>query len=235
MDFFRAATPKLDSAQLSQQQQQQQKQDEDPTKKKADDSAKTESPLDQYSDLFKNDPNAKPQDDGAPKFDIDPKKIADAASKTNFAGALPSELLVKIAAGGEDGMKAAVAAMNSVAQNSYAQSTVVTGKLIEQALQRQATYFQETVIPQITRQMGSEESLRELNPILNHSAVQPVAAAIRSSLAEKNPDATPKEIAKMTNDFFSALASAVTPPSNKGENTQQGRGQKEQDWSKFLN
>jgi 2,4-dienoyl-CoA reductase-like NADH-dependent reductase (Old Yellow Enzyme family) len=167
-----------------------------------------------------------------PMFNIDPAKLTEQASKTNFVGSIPPEVMAKIAAGGEEGAKAAMSAVNHVAQTSYAQSTLVAAKLVEAALEKQGKHYEEVVIPQLVKNLGVQQSLQDNNPALNHPAIAPVAAAVRDQLSKQHPEASQKEIAAMTQDYMSAFAQAVNPPK---ETTQQGgRKAKEVDWSTFL-
>jgi hypothetical protein len=162
------------------------KQQEDAAAKKAADDAAAaeaakksqapESPLDKFSGVFNTDGK---DESAGPMFNIDPAKLTEQASKTNFVGSIPPEVMAKIAAGGEEGAKAAMSAVNHVAQTSYAQSTLVAAKLVEAALEKQGKHYEEVVIPQLVKNLGVQQSLQDNNPALNHPAIAPVAAAVR--------------------------------------------------------
>ena len=93
----------------------------------------TDDPLAAFAELWK------PIEQKAemPLFgNVDPKKLMEAASKTNFAQAIPKDALAKIQAGGEGAMEAFSAAMNQVAQTVFANSALTSAKLMDQALKR---------------------------------------------------------------------------------------------------
>ena len=232
MDFFRQAK-QPEPMQSSQQAQ-------DAAKKAAEEAAaaaatkaaaipkEPESPLDKFSTVFTMDDKAGVE---GPQFNIDPAKLVEQAKKTNFVGGLSPEILSKIEAGGAEGVKTTLEVINNVAQGGYAQSTLVAAKLVEAALKEQRTHFEDVVIPQIVKQANVASQLTEANPALNHPAVAPVISAVRDSLSKQHPDATPKEISQMAQDFVSAFANAVNPP--KEQTATKGKGQ-ETDWSTFL-
>jgi len=234
MDFFRQAKAP-EPLQGSQQAQ------EAAAKKAADDAAAaaalkaqedkkgSESPLDKFSDVFKMDDTG---DGNAPIFNIDPVKLTEQAQKTNFVNSIPAEKLAEMAKGGEEGVKAAMDIINNVAQSGYAQTTLVAAKLVEHALEKQRAQFQDVVIPQMLRQMNVQQQLSDVNPALNHPAIAPVISAVRDQLAKQHPDASPKEISVMAQDFITAFATAVNPP--KDVKQQSGKEPKETDWSAFL-
>jgi len=166
--------------------------------KAQDDKKGTESPLDKFSDVFKIDPS----EGEAPIFNIDPVKLTEQAQKTNFINSIPPEALVEMAKGGEEGVKAALSIINNVAQSGYAQSTLVSAKLVEHALKQQRQQFEDVVIPQMMRQMSAQHALADTNPALSHPAIAPVVSAVRDQLAKQHPDASPKEISAMAQDLF---------------------------------
>lgn len=231
MDMFRKATTP-DPLQASQQAQEK-KAAEDAAAAKAlqEEAAKkaAESPLDKFSDVFKIDEK---EGNEQPLFNIDPTKLTEQAAKTNFVNSIPPEKLAEMAKGGEEGVKAALEVINNVAQAGYAQSSLVAAKLVEHALEKQGEKFQNVVIPQIIRQMEVRGNLTDANPALNHPAIAPVLAAVQEKLAKQHPDASPKELATMAQDYVSAFATAVNPPKEPVQ--QGGRKGKETDWSLFL-
>jgi len=197
---------------------------------KGDDKKGPESPLDKFAEVFKIDD--KSGDGEAPIFNIDPVKLTEQAQKTNFVNSIPPEALAEMAKGGEEGVKAALGIINNVAQSGYAQSTLVSARLVEHALKQQREQFENVVIPQMMRQLNAQQNLADTNPALSHPAIAPVVAAVRDQLARQHPDATPKEISAMAQDFMTAFATAVNPP--KDVKQQSGKEAKETDWSTFL-
>lgn len=94
----------------------------------------TQSGLDQFKDLFNNDPAANTP--GQPLFNVSQDKMMEAARKQNFTSGIDPELATKIAAGGPEAVTAMMEMMNTVAQNAYAQSAFAGTRLIEGALEK---------------------------------------------------------------------------------------------------
>lgn len=187
------------------------------------------SPLDAFADLWKNDPATDGQNSDAFTLNIDPKKIFEAAGKTDFSRALNQELMQKIAGGGEDAVKAMAAVMNSVAQASYGQSTVATAKIVEQALAAQQEKFTQ-LLPNLIKQHQVSDNLSSENPIFNNPAVQPIMDALKSQLAVKHPQATAGQLTEMAKKYVGALGTSFSPAPKAAE----GKS-KDYDWSEFLN
>lgn len=190
-----------------------------------------ESPLAAFADLWKIDPTK----DGAPAGDfslnVDPKKLFEAAGKTDFSRALNEEMISKIAAGGEGAVKATVAAMNAMAQATYGQSTLATTKIVEQALAAQAEQFK-TMLPNMIKQHQVSDNLANENPVFNNPAVQPIMDALKAQLAVKNPTATASELTAQAKQYIEALGSSFAPKPASADNPKNPR---EQDWSTFIN
>lgn len=167
------------------------------------------SPLDTYKDIWNTPTNpATPQ----PLFaNLDPAKITAAAQRVDFSKVITPETLAKIQAGGAGATEALIVAMNQVAQASYAQSTVATTKLIEQAIAR-TNQDNQAALPGLVRQLSVNEGLREQNALLSHPAVQPMVGALSSQFAQKNPNATPAEIQWQVSDYVLQLSKAFAPP-----------------------
>ena len=197
------------------------------------DPAASQTPLDQFNDLFKIDPNAKPQNGNTPIFNVDPQKMMEAAGKVNFAQSVTPEILQGIQAGGEAGVQALVTALNSVSQQVYAQSAIASTKLIEQALGKARENFT-AEIPALIKAQNLNESLRNDNPAFAHPAAQPVVNMIQENLRLKNPNATVQELQEMTKNYFNTLGSAFGMQ-QVPQQTQQGRSNPaDVDWSTFL-
>jgi hypothetical protein len=187
------------------------------------------SPLAEFADLWQPDPNAKPD---APMFgNVDPTKLMEAAKKTNFAANIPKELLAAISQGGPSGMEAAIAAMNGMSQQVYANSAMATTKIVEQALAKQAETFKAS-LPQIIKQHTLSDTLRSENPALSNPAVQPFIKAMETQLAVKHPGATASELTAMAKQYVEGIGTLFSPAAKPtaAETAQAG----ETDWTKFF-
>lgn len=191
--------------------------------------AKEATPLDAFAELWKNEPPKEGETPPGVFGNVDPKRFMEAAAKVDFSKAITPETLQAIQAGGEEGVKAFAAAMNSVAQNVYAQASFASTKITEQALEKARQAFI-AEIPNHIRASTASESLRAENPIFSHPAAAPILGAVQSQLAVKFPQASAAELTAMAKTYLENFASGVSPkkveePSSKT---------KETDWSSFL-
>lgn len=231
MDLFRApvATPAATQSQTLEKagqqqetQQTQQTQQQPPVTK-----TEPESPLAQYTDLWKIDATKKPADE--PLFNVDPTKLHEAAAQTDFTKVITPELRQKLAAGGDEAITASIEAMNKIAQANFAQSAFATTKIVEQVVDK-LTAKHEAQIAEMLKQSKVSDSLNQNNPQLEHPAIAPLVNAMKQQFMEKYPNATPTQISEMTRDYFQVAAKVFTPESS----TPVQHSKEEYDWSKFL-
>lgn len=188
-----------------------------------------QSPLDQFADLWKTDPNAAPPGNIDNLFNIDPAKLQEAAAKTNFSQVISQDTIQKMAAGGQEAVEAFSDSMNKVAQAVYAQSAMATAKIVEQALGKaQASY--DARIPSLIKQHQVSDNLRNESPIFNNPAVSPLISAMEVTFTQKYPNASAGEITKMAKDYIAAIATSFAPAPQEPAPT----ASKDYDWSSFL-
>lgn len=191
-------------------------------------------PLDQFSDLWKNDP----VDPNAPQpagifNNVDPKKFMEAAGKIDFTKVITPEQLQAISQGGEHAVQAFAAALNSVAQTTYAQSAFAATKITEQALARHKdTIFAE--LPQHMKKHTVSENLRAENPVFQNPAVQPIISALEAQLTVKFPQASAGEITTMAKQYVEALGTSFAPKPAAESTAGKPGAREDTDWSTFL-
>jgi hypothetical protein len=192
-----------------------------------------ENPMDKFNELWaapkEGDPVA-PSFDPSKMFQIDPAKIQEEVSKINFAGSVTKEQLAAIQAGGDDATAAFAAAMNSVAQQTFAQSMLASAKLVEGAM-TQANNTLDARIAQEAKKLNVSSSLRETNPALSHPAAEPLVKAMEAQFAQKHPNASSSELTKMAQEYLATFANVAA--GKKDEPTPKGAS-KEFDFSNFL-
>lgn len=194
--------------------------------------ASNTSPLDQFNSLWQPNENpAEPQ----PLINVDPKSLAEAASKTDFTKMLKPEQMQAIASGGEGAVAAFAQALNQVAQGVYAQSAFATTKIVEQAVAKARDQFNAD-IPNHVKKLQVSESLRSENPALSHPAASPILGAIESQLTMKHPQASSAEITKMAKQYLETFASAIGQPARDAADARAAADNKgsSTDWSTFL-
>ena len=190
----------------------------------------TAAPLDQFADIWKNDPNAATKPQGV-FGEIDPKKFTEAAGRVDFSKVITPDQLTAITSGGEGAMQAFATAMNSVAQNVYAQSAFASTKIVEQAVAKAKESLM-AELPQHIRNQTASESLRAENPIFSHPAAAPILGAVQSQLAVKFPQATSAELAGMAKQYLEHFATGISSTGKKGGEPE--AKSLDTDWSTFL-
>lgn len=197
----------------------------------ADGTPVTESPLDQFKDMWSPVAN---KGAGEPLFaNVDPAKLLEAAKKTNFASLITKDQQAAIAQGGTVAVEAFQSAMNNVAQSVFAQSAMATTKIVDQALAKQQELFK-SMLPNLVKQHTLADNLRESNPVFNHPSVAPLISAMESQLAAKHPNATSSELTKLAQEYVLGLGQAFNPALKTEAANSNGLTTGETDWSKFL-
>lgn len=189
------------------------------------------SPLDAFKDMFTIDPKKQAPVDplSAPLMNLDPKKLQESVAKMDFARGLNPELVTKALQGDAASFGQAI---NSVAQASFAASTNMIVNLMEQAFSKNNSRYDSVIGSRIRD--ASLSYTRPNNAALQHEAAQPVLAALKKQVSSQFPDLSPAEIAAKAEDYFLAMADAVTGAKPKAEE-KPGAGQRPaQDWDDFL-
>ena len=190
------------------------------------------SPMDQFNELWQ--PNAIDPAANQPLINIDPKALADAARKTDFAKLIQPELMARVQAGGEDGSNAMMQMLNQVAQGVYAQSAFATSKMVEQAVAKAREQFNSD-IPAHVKKLQVSDTLRQENPVFNHPAASPILGAVESQLTVKYPNASASEITTMAKQYLEGFANAVQAPAQAAAAaiSAKTKASQETDWSNF--
>jgi hypothetical protein len=157
----------------------------------------------------------------------------EAAGKIDFAKVVTPEQLQAISTGGEGAVQAFAAALNSVAQTTYAQSAFAATKIVEQAVSRSKDSFL-AELPQHIKKQTVSENLRADNPVYSNPAVQPIISALEAQLTVKYPQASAGEITTMAKQYVDALGTSFAPkpaaPAAGGKNGVKA----DEDWSSFF-
>jgi hypothetical protein len=168
-------------------------------------------PLDEMASLWQTDPKSPPPVDpfATPLLNTDPAKIAEAAGKMSFTGGVSQELLTKAMSGQDPA--AFMQVLNAVAQRAVATSAQINASTIEQATARNNDRFQQA-LPSRVRQIQLD-SMQSENPVLQHSASQPLLQLVRSQLQMKAPPGTSAaEINRRAEAYLTGFAGALTAP-----------------------
>lgn len=188
------------------------------------------SPVDAYADLWKTDPNAKPQEKTNLFPGIDPAAIAAVAGKHDFLKVITPEQKAAITKGGPEAAEAMVNIMQAMSQKGFGDSAVASTKLIESALEKQQQAFL-AQLPGIIKSATVKETLRSTDPIFSNPAVKPMLDMMQIQVAQKHPDLSAAEQAKMAQDYVRKFAETVSPSKSSSTSSEDSDGT---DWSKFI-
>lgn len=195
----------------------------------ASESKTTDSPLDQFADLWKNEPNTDANSGAANQAapQLTQENLQQVMSKVDFAKSISPEQMQAVAAGGEGATAALAQMLNSVAQQTMVQSTLVNNKLMEQAIAKTKADTMASM-PDLVRQHAASSHLKDTDPLFSNPAIQPVIQATQQQLLQKYPNATPQELTSMTQNFIRAMGETFNPQAPAASSPN------ETDWSTFL-
>jgi hypothetical protein len=172
------------------------------------------STLDKYKDLWQ--PTQQAEGETQPSFAVDQSKLMEAAGKLDFTKVIKPEQLQAISRGGDEGMQAFAAAMNAVAQASFANSLSASSKLIEKAMAAKEEEFA-AKIPNAIKMHNIDSGLAA-DPVFKHPAAKPVVGAIARAMASKYPDASAADLQKMASDLLVDIAGKGAPSAQEQQN-----------------
>lgn len=204
--------------------------------KQGDASTDTASPLDEFKDLWQNVANSETDTPEGVLGNIDPKQIMAAASKVNFAKVITAEDIAAIQAGGDGATAALGRALNSTSQAVYAQAALAASKLIEQS----SSKIEERILSKLPDQVRRnllDNNMVEDNAAYSHSAAAPLVQLVQNQLATKYPNATPSQLKKMAQDYFSNTFKAINGDQSKdtsNTDTKNKKGDVDIDWATEL-
>lgn len=191
-----------------------------------------DAPLDKYSDLWKNDPEA------ANSADIDTsvfgnvngEDLLKAAGGIDFTKVVTPDILARIQEGGDTGIQATLEAINKVTQLNYAQSAHTTTKLIEQAITKAKDQFTAT-LPAHIRSQGTDALIKQ-NAVLSHPAAAPMVAGLVQQLQVKFPEASPAELTKQAEEYFLSFSQSIMGATSAANSTSKEDSMDWENWFK---
>lgn len=179
----------------------------DPGTGPAQDPNKQTSPLDVFDNLF----DTEPKKDGDPEpekdfFSYNPENLAKSVQKLSFVDAAQMEELGAKALQGDT--QALTQLLNNMGQQIYAQAAELSVGVANHA--SRASYDRAIAdVPTSVRSISASDTLSGLNPQYKHKALRPLVDHARAQVELKFPNASPQEIAEMTNSYMKAAFSAT--------------------------
>lgn len=189
------------------------------------------SPLDEFKDLFTMEESKEGEekyDPDAPLFALDPAKLKDLSGQQKFYDAESMAELATKATSGDS--QALMQMMNIVAQNAFQKaaefSTTVANRTASTAMERGSKN-----LPSQVKNLLSRDALDGLNPAFNHPSLAPMVHAVKDQITAKYPEASPKQIADLTNRYLTNAAAQLKAPDVPNPATQV---KPEQEWGEFF-
>lgn len=196
---------------------------------------KDSSPMDSFTDLFKIDDKKQPPKDllREPLLNLDPKTLAAAVNKMDFAKGLNPDVLAKAFPGGDPASIQAL--LNGVSRSVYMMAFQGFTKLTESAIGTNNSRF-ETVLGDRFRnfQVNAKQST---NKALQHPAAKPVVSALKSMIATQKPDLSADEVQQQAEDYFLAMGKSINSlDADSEENKSKGNAAdgSDVDWGSYL-
>lgn len=194
-----------------------------------DDPNNTQSPLENFKDIFKIDPNATTQEAQSP-FHLDQEKFGQTLAKTSFTQGISQEDLAKISAGGDEAVKALVNVINKVGQNSFGAAVKFASNVGDTAVSHARTSLTNDM-PGLIRKHSASDSLFQAHPALRDPAAQPLVEAMQSQFTRQFPNATGPEINDMVVKYFETVPQLFTKPQSQQTKPQ---GSEQANFGSFL-
>lgn len=191
-----------------------------------------QSPLENLAKLWepaKTDPNAQTNESKP----ITAEQIMEAAGKVDFSKVLSQEELAKVVAGGEGAAVALTSVLNKAMQTAYGHAAFASTKLVEQAVGQAEQKFAEK-LPTFINSQSMKNAILQDNPAFANPAVAPIIEMVQRNIAEKFPNATPAEAAKMAKEMMAAAGAVFNPAQQTAEQKTAEVKAKQDDWSTYL-
>lgn len=195
-----------------------------------------ESPLANFTELWKIEDEDKPQDFVAamsPNFNIDPKAVATAAKSVDYAKLVPPDVITKALSGDTT---AFAEVLNAVTQAATANAGMNSARIVEAALAHQAQKFAE-LLPSEVRKSQISMQVNQDHPIFQNPAAAPLIDSLKNQFAVKYPTATAQQISDFTSNYLTDFVKAVggTMPTNVASSTVAGaKTETATDWNKYF-
>lgn len=194
----------------------------------------TESPLANYTELFKDDPD-KPAmrgvPDAMPTFAFDATKVAQAAKDIDFTAGITSAEIAEVYPGIPEATARKL--LNSVSAKQFETNFGVTAQGIQTAMQRQTTALTDTTIPEIIRRQQASQLTGDVS-YSKDPMTAPVFDMLKDRFTNKYPDATPAQIADHTQKYMEKMFETGVAASGKKIVNQPKQRQADTDWDDFV-
>lgn len=169
-------------------------------------------PMDSFADYFK----PKAADPAAPKAPtvadpylgpLDPEAFKAQVAQTNFASAIPAELIQKAVNGD---VQSFMEAINMASREAFAASAQLSHGLVEHGARSAAERVSGSLDSRIRQFQIKSQNVS--NEALAHPAVTPMVNALKMQIAQANPQLSPEQVQQQAETYFTQMADVLTAP-----------------------
>lgn len=165
------------------------------------------SPLDNFADLWKADPNQNQQTPSlVPSFNLDHAGLMKAAESVNFTNHIDPAMIDKALAGDRE---AFLSVINKASQYGFVTATAASGELVKNSLGTAQQVLKDKVLPAAHRSQQVDEALAASNPVFQDPAVAPMLGMLKQQLQAKYPTTSPAEIATLASQYLEGMAGKI--------------------------
>lgn len=138
---------------------------------------------------------------------LTPEALSALSKKLDFSSAISEESLSALKEGKPDAL---IGVMNDIGRAAYTAALQHSGSLSDSVLENRFKSLTKS-LPTNIGEVLTEHGLKESIPGFDNPIVKEGMKGIADRIRLAHPDATPKEVAKMTQDYFTALATVINP------------------------
>ena len=163
---------------------------------------------------------------------LDATKISEQIAGLDFTGDIKPELLTAFV--GEDQAKQVAfrELLNAVGQAGFKAATLNTGHMVNNAVLANNKAVTGHLATSIRRTQLADTPID--NPVLQHPAAQPLVIALRQAAQNRDPNASPAEVAKSVDNLFMGLAEALQATTPAAKAVAATAASNKVDWDKML-
>lgn len=192
------------------------------------------SPLANYPDLFKTDPNTPPPLPTSIKLSPDNKQLMDIAKTIDFTKDLDP---AKFALAQKGDTAALLSMMNDMGQQGYARAAAASAAITEKAMADQMKIVMDRLLPEALRRNNISTAVQSENPIFNDPAAAPMVTMLQTQFTQKYPTASPAEIKEHVGNYLTGFANLVARANGQSLTAvpvASKNGSGDEDWDKYF-
>lgn len=197
----------------------------------------TKSPIEAMQGIWDTDATDN-VDDVSKLFNIEPAKVMEAVRQNNYTQGIDKTLIQKALSGGEDAADALLQVINQAVQTGAAQSHVMAANIAQHGISAASKHLLGRHVPDLVRRHTTREQVRASNPLYQDPLFKPVVEEIHNRVVTKYPDASPAEVAAMTDTYFKQMLQKKFPgvdfDAQQKQTAQRSQQQADESWDDWF-